>query len=185
MNALEILYCFYPEDTPLRRLLLRHSHQVRAKALAIRLKAGVPETDPQLVSGGALLHDIGILRCHAPSIFCTGPEPYLAHGQIGGRMLRSFGRERGWDLEAYARICERHTGAGIRADDVRRQSLPIPAQDWLPETTEEKLICFADKFFSKSGDGEEKTMAQVLKSLSRFGPETLERFAEMRDLFHF
>ena len=35
MSALEIIRNFYPEDTPLRRLLILHSTQVRDKALSI------------------------------------------------------------------------------------------------------------------------------------------------------
>ena len=37
-----------------------------------------------------MLHDIGILHCHAPKILCTGTEHYLRHGLIGGGMLRDL-----------------------------------------------------------------------------------------------
>ena len=40
-KALAILYYFYPEDTPLRRMLVRHCEQVREKALAILADSGV------------------------------------------------------------------------------------------------------------------------------------------------
>ena len=180
-----IITHFYPEDTPLRRLLLRHSTQVRDKALAIL--AARPTSDPVLdaglVSAGAMLHDIGILQCHAPSILCTGSRPYIAHGIIGAEMLRNFARTHGIDLESFARICERHTGTGITAREVREQGLPIPERDYLPETPEEKLICLADKFFSKSGDMREKPLAAVRRSLEKFGPDTMARFDALLRLF--
>ena len=105
-----------------------------------------------------------------------GTEPYIAHGVIGARMLREYARTHGVELEAYARICERHTGSGLTAEEVRRESLPIPARDYLPETPEEKLICLADKFFSKSGSMQEKPFDRVRASMAKFGPESLARF---------
>ncbi|MBP5586084.1 MAG: HD domain-containing protein [Lentisphaeria bacterium] len=180
-----ILKHFYPEDTPLRRLLLRHSTQVRDKALAILANPSRPplELDAELVSAGAMLHDVGILQCHAPSILCVGTRPYIAHGVVGAEMLRDYGRQYGLDLEPFARICERHTGTGITAQEVREQGLPIPERDYLPETPGEKLVCLADKFFSKSGDMKEKPVAAVRRSLGKFGPDTLERFDALLRLF--
>ena len=180
-----IITHFYPEDTPLRRLLLRHSTQVRDKALAILANPSRPplELNAELVSTGAMLHDIGILQCHAPSILCVGTRPYIAHGIIGAEMLRGYGRTHGIDLEPFARICERHTGAGITAKEVREQGLPIPERDWLPETPEEKLVCLADKFFSKSGDMKDKPTEVVRRSLEQFGTDTVERFDALLRLF--
>jgi len=180
-----IITHFYPEDTPLRRLLLHHSTQVRDKALAILSNPSRPpmDLDTGLVSAGAMLHDIGILQCHAPSILCTGTRPYIAHGVIGAEMLRDYGMVHGIDLEPYARICERHTGTGLTAREIRDQRLPIPERDYLPETPEEKLICLADKFFSKSGDMKEKSMESVRRSLEKFGTDTMERFNAFLRLF--
>ena len=180
-----IITHFYPEDTPLRRLLLRHSMQVRDKALAILANPSCPplEFNAELVSTGAMLHDIGILECHAPSILCVGTRPYIAHGVIGAEMLRDYGRTRGLDLEPFARICERHTGTGITAKEVREQDLPIPERDYLPETPEEKLVCLADKFFSKSGDMKDKPAEVVRHSLEKFGTDTVERFDALLRLF--
>lgn len=178
VDSLAILKHFYPEDTPLRRLLISHSEQVRDKALAILEKSG-KKLDRQLVADGAMLHDIGIGHCHAPSILCEGTEPYIAHGTIGGRMLREYGAECGLDMEPYARICERHTGSGLTAEEIRRQKLLIPERDWLPETPEEILVCLADKFFSKSGDRKEKSLARIRHSMEKFEPEALARFEAM------
>ena len=42
-------------------------------------------------------------------------------------------------LEQIARICERHTGAGLTMRDIVEQNLPItPPRDLVPETLEEK-----------------------------------------------
>ncbi len=178
MDPLAIIAYFYPEDTPLRRLLLRHSLQVRDKALALLRRPGRtgPEPDAAVAAAGAMLHDIGIGACHAPGILCMGDQPYLAHGLIGARMLREYGKKHGLNLEPFARICERHTGSGLTAAEIRAGALPLPERDFLPETPEEQLICLADKFFSKSGDMQEKSLPRIRHSMAKFGPSPLARF---------
>lgn len=174
---------FYPEDTPLRRLLLRHSGQVRDKAVALAKAFNARQNGESglcanldLVDAGAMLHDIGIFRCHAPGILCIGSEPYLCHGIIGAELLRHLGKAQNADLEPLARVCERHTGVGLTAADIVAQGLPMPIMDYLPETIEEKIICLADKFYSKSGDGDEKPFPVVQASLAKFGDDVLRRF---------
>lgn len=178
MDALAIIEQFYPEDDALRRLLLDHSRKVRDKALAILHSPQCPcraQLDESLVRDGALLHDIGIGRCHAPSICCHGAEDYLRHGIIGAEMLRGLSP----DLEPCARICERHTGAGISRQEIIARHLPLPPGDYLPVAAEEKLVCLADKFYSKSGDMREKTLQEIVRGLSRFGADSVARFRAM------
>ena len=126
----------------------------------------------------ALLHDIGIIRCYAPDIRCEGELPYICHGVEGRRMLEAEG------LPRHALVCERHTGAGLTVDDIISQRLPLPLRDMTPQTLEERLICYADKFYSKSGDiRREKTLDKVIKSMERHGPDTLARFMALHKEF--
>ena len=180
-DPLKIIDFFYPES-PLRDLLILHSTQVCRKALAIAADCDVP-LDLSIVRNGAMLHDIGIGRCHAPGILCVGTADYIEHGTLGAEMLRQYGAAHNLDLEVYALICERHTGSGISASEVAAQALPIAVKDYLPLSNEEKLITLADKFFSKSGDQQEKTLPVVRKSMVRFGETSLRRFDELCELF--
>ncbi len=173
-EVFDIIRNFYPEDTPLRQILLKHSRQVRCKALEIM---SMPENEKyglnrDIVVKGAMLHDIGIFRCYAPDIYCTGTEPYISHGIIGAELLREYDSS----LEPFARICERHTGSGLAIQDIKSRRLPLPERDFLPETPEEKLICLADKFFSKSGDMTEKSSGSIRRSMMKFGLSQLNRF---------
>ena len=52
-----------------------------------------------------------------------------------------------------------------------------------PETPEEKLICLADKFYSKSGNMQEKSLERIQKSMQKFGPAPYQRFQELCKLF--
>lgn len=139
---------------------------------------GVP-VDLEFVEEAAMLHDIGMCRTDAPGIHCYGTEPYIRHGILGRQMLDAIG------LFRHGRVCERHTGAGITAAEIIDQHLPIdPPRDLLPESVEEKLVCYADKFFSKSRlDEPPKTLERVRKSLAKFGDDSVVRFDEMATLF--
>ena len=55
--------------------------------------------------------------------------------------------------------------------------------DFLPETPEEKLICYADKFFSKSHLDHEKSLEEAETSLAKFGEEGLQRFRTWEQMF--
>ena len=183
MDPLKIIYHFYPENDRLRRGLLCHSSQVRDKALQIANHNPKLKLDREILRTGAMLHDIGIRNCNAPDIHCHGTEPYLRHGITGAEMLREYGKNNGLDLEVYARICERHTGSGLTAEEIRKAALPLPEKDFLPETPEEKLICLADKFYSKSGSRNEKKLKKIMHSMERFGEDPLKRFQELSNKF--
>lgn len=181
IDCLSIIQRYYTPGNDDYRVLVLHSRQVAD--LAVRLgqrliDKGEP-VDLEFVEEAAMLHDIGMCRTDAPGIHCHGTEPYIRHGILGRQMLDAIG------LFRHGRVCERHTGAGITAAEIVDQHLPIdPPRDLLPESVEEKLVCYADKFFSKSRlDEPPKTLERVRKSLAKFGDDSVVRFDEMATLF--
>ena len=184
MDYQKIIDHYYKEDTPLRHILLLHSRQVADRALLICDRHPEFGLDREFVEAAAMLHDIGIVRCNAPSIHCHGTEPYIRHGLLGAEMLRQFGQDTGRDdVEPFARVCERHTGAGIAKDEIVEQGLPLPQRDFTPETLAEKVICYADKFYSKSRPDHEKTIDEAMRSLSKFGDAGVGRFKKWVEMF--
>lgn len=181
IDCLSIIQRYYTPGNDDYRVLVLHSRQVADLAVKLGqrlIDRGVP-VDIEFVEEAAMLHDIGMCRTDAPGIHCHGTEPYIRHGILGRQMLDSIG------LYRHGRVCERHTGAGITAAEIISQHLPIdPPRDLLPESIEEKLVCYADKFFSKSRiDEPPKTMDRVRKSLAKFGDDSVVRFDEMAALF--
>ncbi len=181
LDCLSIIQRYYTPGNDDYRVLVHHSRQVAGLAVAIArrlIDGGVP-VDIEFVEEAAMLHDIGMCRTNAPGICCHGTEPYILHGIIGRKMLDGMG------LYRHGRVCERHTGTGLSAAEILAEGLPIvPARDLLPETLEEKIVCYADKFFSKSRlDEGVKTMERARQSLAKFGGETLARFDDMAALF--
>ena len=177
MDPIKIIEKYYSPGSKLYETLVTHSEKVRDKALDCIYRRGL-EVDRDFVAEAAMLHDIGIFRCNAPDIYCTGTLPYICHGVEGRKLLDAEG------LPRHALVCERHTGSGLTIEDIERQNLPLPRRDMLPLSLEEKLICYADKFFSKSGDiREEKSLDRVLRSMERHGADTLSRFLLLHRLF--
>lgn len=158
-------------NSPLKELLLIHSTSVAQKALRIVKEHPELGADASFIEEAAMLHDIGVVLTDAPSINCFGKHKYICHGYLGGDILRKEG------LEAYALVCERHTGAGISQQQIIEQNLPLPEdREYMPQSIEEKIVCFADKFFSKTSPEKEKSVEQAIRSLSKFGKEGVERF---------
>jgi uncharacterized protein len=165
----------------LQQILLTHSRQVADRALAILAKhpewVESGEVDPVFVEEAAMLHDIGVTLCDAPKIHCMGTHAYIEHGYLGAEILRQEG------LPKHADVAERHTGTGIDIEQILREDLPIPIKDYSPRTLEEKLICYADKFYSKTHLGEDKPMAKIRLHLWKYGSDTVNRFDAMQALF--
>ena len=163
MDYQAIIDKYYPADNELRRVLLKHSRQVADRCLQIVRKHPELSVDAQFVEEAAMLHDIGIYQCNAPSIHCHGTEPYIKHGPIGGEILRAEGFPR------HARVAERHTGTGL------------PGYE--PETLEEQIICYADKFYSKSNPDHVRSVQETADSLEKFGHAGVVKFLEWAKLF--
>lgn len=140
---------------------MHHAHDVAAYAEELRA-AHMPDLDPEQVRAAAMMHDIGIFLTDAPGIECHGKEPYIMHGPLGAKLLREEGAP-----EWMSRVAERHTGVGIGS--------------MVPQTPLEKLVCYADKFYSKSGDMKKKNMDAVERSMARYGEENLEAFRKLRE----
>ena len=170
MDALAIINKYYPEDNELKHILLTHSRSVADKALWIADRHPELELDLQFLEEAALLHDIGVFLTDAPGIHCHGTHPYICHGYLGSELMQKEGYPR------HALVCERHTGAGMSLQSILDQQLPVPHRDMLPVSLEEQVVCFADKFFSKTHLDREKSPEKVLKSISRFGEEGVLRF---------
>ncbi len=174
----EFIDSIYPAGRKVSGILLSHSRAVADEALAIarRLKLDLPEEE---IEAAAMLHDVGIIRVNAPGIGCYGTAPYLCHGIIGADMLRAAGAP-----ETYALVAERHTGAGLTNEEIESRGLPLPAdRSYMPESLLERLICYADCFYSKSGFMGRKPLERVEASMAKFGPAVLERFKELHAAF--
>jgi uncharacterized protein len=172
-----ILSKYYDTASDAYRILLAHSEDVTSKALQIaRMHPEMP-LDLLFIEQAAMLHDVGVFLCHAPEIGCFGASEYICHGYLGADLMRREG------YPLHALVCERHTGCGLSLREITERNLPVPHREMIPLSVEEQLICFADKFFSKTHPGREKAVDKIKSHLSAYGPDTTARFEYWCKLF--
>lgn len=170
MNVREIIDKYYPVDDELKEIYMVHAHKVADLSLELAGKHPELNMDMQFIEEAAMLHDLGIFLTDAPRIHCYGKAQYLCHGYLGAELLRSLGYER------HARVCERHTGTGLLKEQIEANGWDLPLKDFVPETLEEQLICFADKFYSKTKYlHTPRTFEQVVESMSKISDESAEK----------
>lgn len=179
LNPLNVISKYYSPGSLSYQILTTHSQLVTQKSLALAKQ--VPHLNPDIdfIAEAAMLHDIGILFTNAPDIGCFGEHHYLAHGYLGRELLD---RE---DLPRHALVCERHTGVGLTIADIQNQGLPLPVREMVPVSLEEKIICFADCFFSKKPAYllAERSLPEVRASLARFAPAKADIIDEWAAFF--
>lgn len=171
MDPLAILSKHFTGSERALEIVVEHSLAVAEKALAVGRRMDA-QVDLQFLREAAMLHDIGVCGIRAPDIGCTGSYPYITHGIIGREILDMEG------FPAHALVCERHIGVGLTRNDIIAQNLPLPPREMAPVTMEERIICFADLFFSKRPGTlrKEKTVDEVKSNLARFGSEKVALF---------
>lgn len=172
MNPLELIDRYYPAGTRSRQLLLRHSRAVAALAMRAARQVDDAPVDLCFVEEASLLHDIGIFATAAPELGCYGHLPYLCHGLVGRRVLEEEG------LPRHGLVCERHIGIGLEAEEIRAQKLPLPAREMRPLSLEERIVTYADLFFSKNPReaDRQRSPEQVRRVLARYGEEKIAVF---------
>jgi uncharacterized protein len=131
-----------------------------AKEIASSVSSKV-NIDIHLVETGALLHDIGRSVTHG-----------VKHGSVGADILEKLGYS-----GRLVSLVRNHVGAGISREEAI--SLGLPPIDHIPTTTEEKLVCYADKLAAGTV---RISFEEVLEAYARtLGPEHAS-LRRLRDL---
>ena len=143
--------------------VIDHCIAVEGHAIKIAQKA---KADLELVSRGALLHDIGRGKTHG-----------IRHAVIGADIARELGLS-----EEIACIIEKHIGAGLTPSET--ESLGLPKRDYMPRTLEEKIVAHADNLV------EEHTVRPISEVVNRLrdrgypkvAQKVLELHKELNDI---
>jgi uncharacterized protein len=179
VDVIAVIEKYYQPGSQSYFFLMEHGKAVAGKALAIAERLRGLDLDLGFIEEAALLHDIGIFNTNLPKIGCYGQHPYISHGYLGRELLDKEG------FPSHALVCERHVGIGLSIEDIKRNRFPLPMRDMMPHSLEEKIICFADKFYSK--DKETLTVARPVEKVKemvyRYGADKLKQFDEWLILF--
>ncbi|MBR9698864.1 HDIG domain-containing protein [Candidatus Woesearchaeota archaeon] len=158
-EAIALLKKYAPSEELFQKIL---DHVKTVQRAALRIAEKCKDINLDLIRIGSLLHDIGRFETHS-----------IQHGIKGAEIIRKEGLD-----EALARIAERHIGAGISKEDIKDQKLPLPEQDFIPETKEEKIIAHADNLIFGDREG---TFEEVLERYKKeLGEEHLPKFIKLK-----
>lgn len=134
--------------------------------------------DAELVKVGCLLHDIGVYELLDKDGKEREDLPYITHGIRGEAILKKEGFP-----EVIWRFGSHHTGVGLTNQDITKQGLPLPLQDYEAETVEEELVMYADKFHSKNTPPNFNTFEHYKQTVAKFGQDKSEKFAQLAEKF--
>lgn len=128
-QALQFLY-----QSGCQRNVVRHCEAVAELAVEIAkvCKNNGVQVDLELVEIGALLHDIGRAKTHS-----------VHHAIVGAEIAESLGLPK-----PVISIIKRHVGGGITAKEAKK--LGWPRENYIPQTTEEKIVSYTDKLIEGS-----------------------------------
>ena len=177
MNPHKIIEKYYDKSSKLYSILVTHSEQVRDKALEVVDNHPELHADRDFIAEAAMLHDIGIYLTDAPEIERVGTMPYICHGYLGSDLLKKEG------LPRHALVCERHTGTGLSLEEIVGRNLPLPHREMTPVSIEEQIICYADKFYSKSKLEKKFTAEKIASKLGKYGEKHTKRFLDWHKRF--
>jgi len=143
--------------------VIRHCRAVRDIAVKIAEKANA---NKNLVEAGALLHDIGRSKTHG-----------IKHAFEGVKIAKKLGLP-----DEIIKIIERHIGAGLSKDEAKK--LGLPAEDYIPETLEEKIVCHADNLVEdgKKQPVENEVEKALEKGLNNYALKLVKLHKELSEI---
>lgn len=174
LNEIEQLHRKYAPSEAAFQLVYTHCQIVWAIARQLLERHPKLAIDRELVRAGCLLHDIGTYSLYIDGTF--DKDLYITHGIRGYELMKAEGLE-----ERLCRIASHHTGVGLTKDDIEHQGLPLPREDFMAETIEERLVMYADKFHSKTPKF--NSYEAYARRVQTFGDGHLESFQVLRDEF--
>ena len=170
-KAIALLRKYAPNEETFQKILA-HSKAVQQASLDVAdTVARNHPCDKEFIKIAALLHDIGRNLCPPKT------KQSICHGVVGGSLLKHEGFN-----DKYIRVCERHIGIGIAKQDIVEQNLPLPHHDFVPETTEEMIIAYADNLIE--GDLQRDEQYVVERFRKELGEKYVQRALEFHKKIH-
>ena len=152
------------------------THCQIVRDICLQVCNGMTDINVELITAGALLHDIGAYKFYIDGVIQL--ENYITHGLLGYELMQKEDLD-----EAVCRFALLHTGIGISKQEVIDRKLPLPVRDYIPETVEERIVMYADKFHSKPKPSFNTAAWYAEYTRSRFGEGEDEKFMKLVEEF--
>ncbi|MEZ4678824.1 MAG: HDIG domain-containing protein [Caldilineaceae bacterium] len=179
MDYFSIIHRYLAPDSAAYPLYLIHCTLVAKLALEIAERLALDAAAQRFIEEAAMLHDIGIVRTQMPVIFCDGALPYLYHLTEGHKLLEAEG------LPQHARVAQTHSGIVLTAEGLTAVGLTDDLGPFMPRSLEEKIINFADLFYSKDSATlwRNRSVIEARDSIEKFAPTNLILFDQWAATF--
>lgn len=143
--------------------VINHCIAVTNLALEIAEKLQIKglKIDLQLVEAGSMLHDLGRSETHT-----------VNHSLVGVQIAQKIGLP-----ISVINIIKRHVGAGITSKEA--ELLGWPKDNYIPQTLEEKVVCYADKLINH--DSVESVDVEITKLQKQGMFEAAERVSKLHE----
>lgn len=142
--AIKALHRKYAQDDHAFEKVFTHCQIVADIALSVcdNLKEPV---DKHLLQTAALLHDIGSYALLDEVLKNHNYYFYQQHAILGAKILLDEGID-----SRIAALVETHLQLGITKQEIVQHGFALPARDYVPQTIEGEILCYADRFHSKA-----------------------------------
>lgn len=102
------------------------------------------QIDTDLLQEAALLHDIGTYILFDEEGKIPRGRLYPLHAILSAKIIA----DEGVDAQV-AQLVETHILLGLSKQEILDKPWPLPARDYIPQSVEGELLCYADRFHSK------------------------------------
>lgn len=177
LKNIEALHRKYAPNEEIFETTYRHCQIICDIALKLASSLDL-SIDEELIKIGALLHDIGVYKLYDRTTGKIDKEKYIRHGVEGYALLKAEGFN-----EKICRFASCHTGVGLTKEDIIKQKLDLPPQNFLANSEEEMLVMYADKFHSKTEPPQFNTYEWYKKYIAKFGKDKVAQFEQMAQKF--
>jgi uncharacterized protein len=171
-EQIKFIHLKYAPNKKIFDQVWEHCLIVRDIALQLAETSQV-EVNVKLVEVGCLLHDVGVYSLYGMD-GSRRPENYITHGVLGEQILKLEGYP-----ENIYRFGSHHTGVGITKDQIVKNQLPLPYEDFVAESVEEELVMYADKFHSKSTPPVFNSYDYYAAYTVQFGEDSVKTFTRL------
>lgn len=133
------------------------------------------DVNKEVLEAACLLHDIGtygfLLTEHD-----AVRKYYPQHAILGAKILEEEGVD-----PRIVEMVRTHVLLGLTKEDIERQRWALPRHDFTPKTLEARLLCYADRFHSKTPHF--NSAEKFLERLSKDLPNQANKFKDWMEEF--
>lgn len=133
----------YAQNDHLYKLVTEHCQIVAEIAEWCVIKNNL-DVDIDLLQAGCLLHDIGTYALFDAKGLDGNEHNYKQHAVFGAALAI----EEGFDPRI-AEMIRTHVLMGLSKQEIIDNNYGMPQNDYIPQTIEAKILCYADRFHSK------------------------------------